>query len=493
MAEARTKARGRTGRRRTWKQRAVGVVPGLVVTAIVVVLQLLDLPATHELGNLVFDAYQRAAPRPYQDEPVRVVDIDDESIREIGQWPWPRTDIARLNNAIAKAGAQAIGYDIVFSEADRTSPASLAQILRNNPEAKGDYAEIARLPDHDKVLGKSFGSTPAVPGFFLTLGAGSAPPPQKAGFAFAGTPPASIPAFGGAIDPLAVISKDAPGAGFVSLNPNLSGDTIVRQVLLVGRVGDQTVPALSLETLRVAQGAGSIVVKSSDASGQLGSGKQTTVVAVKTGVLEVPTTNAGELWMYYTDPDPAKSPASQARVIPAWKILKGALSPDQLRQQLEHRIVLVGSGAQGLQDLVSTPVSNAKFPRELGVVVHAQALEQMMAQKFLTRPDWAPGAERSLLLLLGLIMSLALPGLGALRSGIMAGIAFVAAGAVSWFAFKDHGLLLDPTFPALGTVVVYMAATFYSFFSEERARAYIHRAFDRYLSPELVARIARDP
>ena len=456
------------------------VAPGLFVTALVLVLHLVNLPATVELGHLVFDAYQRASPRPYQDAGVRVVDIDDESIAKLGQWPWPRTDIARLNDGLAQAGAVSIAYDIVFSEPDRTSPARMAEVLRRNPEARGDYAEIARLPDHDLLLGQSFAKTPSVTGYFLTREPTVLRPPTKAGFAIAGAAPlASLPEFKGVIAPIATIGKDASGAGFVSIVGGRDG--IVRAAPLLAHVGDQITPALSLEALRVAQGAGAITVKANDASGEVG-GNEPGVVAVKVGQFAVPTTRTGELWMYYTAPHPQ-------RVTPAWKILTGALSPAEMKTLFDGRIVLVGTGASGLRDLVATPISE----RELGVVVHAQALEQMILQRFLTRPDWDNGLERFLVLVLGLGMTLTLPGLGAVRGGMVAALAFAAAVASSWVAFSQWGLLLDPTFPALGVIAVYIAGTLFSFLREERARLHIHQAFDRYLSPALVDRIAKDP
>ena len=108
--------------------------------------------------------------------------------------------------------------------------------------------------------------------------------------------------------------------------------------------------------------------------------------------------------MYYTTPHPELK-------VPAWKILTGVLSPAELRQLFQGRIVFVGTGAAGLRDLVATPVND----RELGVVVHAEAVQQMILGQFLTRPDWSPGLERVVLLLLGVGISLSLPWIGAVR------------------------------------------------------------------------------
>ena len=456
------------------------IIPGLLVTALLFVIQLCDFNFTVELRNLVFDAYQRASPRPYQPAPVKVVDIDDETLAKLGQWPWPRTDVARLTQILADAGAASIAYDVLFSEPDRTSPARIAQILRANPGAKSHFDDVAALPDHDVLLGQTFKNTPTVTGYVLTHEANKFRPVLKAGIAVSGTGPLdSLPLYRGAIVPLPAIDADAHGTGFFSIEGGSDG--IVRAVPLIARIDDQIVPSLSTEALRVAQGAGAILIKTTTGSGEIAGG-QAGIVAVKIGAFEVPTTRRGQLWMYYTLPQPQ-------RVVPAWKILTGALSPADLKKLFAGNIVIVGTGAAGLRDLVATPIVD----RETGALVHAEALEQMILGKFLVRPDWAAGLERSILILLGIAMSLGLAPLGALRGGIMSAFAFGATVLGSWIAFRYSALLIDPTFPAVGVIGVYIADTTFSFYREERARAYIRRAFDHYLSPELVERIARDP
>jgi adenylate cyclase len=450
------------------------------VAAILVLLHAVQPGAIAEVRDLFFDVFQRLAPRPYQDVPVKVVDIDDESLARLGQWPWPRTDIARLARTIGKAGAASIAFDMVFSEPDRTSPARIAQVLRKDPNATGNYDNIASLPDHDVLLGQTLARVPAVAGFFLTHERQRERPIQKAGFAYSGTLEKEVvPSFEGAIAPLPSIASGAAGSGFVTINP--SRDGIIRAVPLLERVGDTVYPSLSLEALRVAQGASTIVVKTTTGSGEI-SGGLAGIAEIEVGNFIVPTTRTGDLWMYYRRTRPSDS-------IPAWQILTGALSDARLRALFADRIVFVGTSAVGLQDIRATPISD----HELGASVHAQAVEQMYLGRFLTRPDWAGGLELFLLVIFGAGLSFALPGLGALRGGVLASIVLGASAAGSWFAFRSGGLMLDPTYPAIEVIFVYVASTLYAFYREERARAYIHRAFDRYLSPELVQRIASDP
>lgn len=456
------------------------IAPGALALLLVLALQLADFTPLTRIGQLVFDAWQRGEPRAYETAPVRVVDIDEESIRRLGQWPWPRSQIALLEQRLGAAGASAIALDIVFAEPDRTSPPRIAEALERSGGDSRVIATLAALPDSDAALAQAMQGLPVVNGFFLTSDPRRAQAVPKAGFAISGSPPdAALPAYRNAILPLPALEAAAQGNGFLTLRGDADG--IIRKVPLLARQGDQTLLSLSLEALRVAQGAGSIVVKTSDGSGNIGGGKAE-VTAIKVGQFEVPTTGAGELWMHYTAPRPD-------RVVPAWKILSGALPPAEMARLFDGHIVFIGTGAIGLRDLVATPVQE----RELGVIVHAQAAEQMILGRFLTRPDWSPGLERALVLALGALLLALLPRLGATRG---AALGLGLAGAVlggSWWAFHQNRFLVDPVFPVLAVLVVYLTETVLTYWREEKARSYIHQAFDRYLSPELVRRIAADP
>lgn len=434
----------------------VTILPGLVLTAVLFLIQIAHLGLATEIGNLVFDAYQRVHPRPYETAPVRVVDIDDATLAKLGQWPWPRTQVAQLTRTLTNAGAAAVAYDVVFSEPDRTGATN------------------------DAALGQAFAQTPSITGFFLTREANSVRPQLKAGFAISGNnPQEALPDYLGSIIPLPIINDGAKGSGFVSMVGGKDG--IIRSIPLVSRIDDELVPSLSVEALRVAQQAGAVMLKTTSGSGELDGG-EAGIVSLKVGMFEIPTTRDGQLWMYYTEP------ASQ-RTVPAWKILTGALSKAVLKNDFAGAIVIVGTGASGLRDLVATPLND----RELGAVVHAEALEQMILGRFLVRPDWAPGLERALVLLFGIGLSLGLAPLGAIRGGLIAALVFVCMIGGSWLAFRYCLFLVDPTFPALAILGVYLADTSFSFYREERARAHIRSAFNHYLSPEMVERIARNP
>lgn len=457
---------------RPWLAGAAAV---LIVALLAVVPPPVLAPALERTSLQLFDQYERWKPRAYEDAGVRVVDIDEESIRRFGQWPWPRTMVADLNDKLTAAGAATIAYDIVFAEADRTSPRLLAA-QADLPAAV--RAALRGLPDNDSALAASFSDSPVVVGAFLTNDAPGRSLAPKAGFAVSGAEPRSLVEFAKVIAPIPALDAAATGRGFVTFAPD--SDAIVRRPHLVARVGGNYYPALSLEALRVAQGAGSIVVKTDSGSGEIGGNGD--IVSVKVGQFEVPTTRDGALWVHFSKNRPA-------RTIPAWKILSGELSGPALSEQVEGSVIFVGAGAVGLRDLVSTPLQD----RDIGVNVHAQMAEQMILGQFLERPDWAPGLEVALLLLLGIGLAVLLPRIGALRGALLGLATILILFAGSWYAFAVHNFLLDPTWPAFAVVAAWLVQTVLAFYREERQRAYIHHAFDRYLSPELVRRIAKDP
>ena len=217
----------------------------------------------------------------------------------------------------------------------------------------------------------------------------------------------------------------------------------------------KSIPRYRLDTLRMAQGASTLLVKSSGASGETAFGQKTGVISVKVGRLAVPTDAAGRIWLYQTR-------EQNVRFVPAWKILAG----DFDRSRIQGSILFVGSSAAGLADVKTTPL----HPALPGVAVHAQIAEQMILGSYLTRPDWATGAELIFLFIVGLILVLLIPRLGAGWSAIIGGVCIAFGVGLSWYAFSAgldpasdrsrlsrvcHGvrfpLRLDPELPAFRT------------------------------------------
>src|SRR4051794_34992465 len=191
-------------------------------------------PGLLDRGALIaFDLYQRAAPRATGNLPIRIVDIDEASLKELGQWPWPRGVISRLIGNLRDAGASVIGFDIDFAERDRTSPHMLVPLLAQNGLSVEETSKLlASVPDPDDRLAGTMRTAPVVTGFILSDRGGERAPAAKAGFAFTGDDPFSrVERFSRAIPNLPEFEAAAAGNGF--LNQHLDWDNVVRRVPLV--------------------------------------------------------------------------------------------------------------------------------------------------------------------------------------------------------------------------------------------------------------------
>lgn len=454
---------------------------GLAAVALIALIQIADPAPLERLRMQIFDTYQSLAPRKISVErPVVLVDIDEDSIDQLGQWPWPRSDLAQLVDRLAQAGAKAVVFDIVFSESDRTSPDAVAAHLAQSGQEPELSRRLAQLPGNDAQLARSFERVPVVTGYFLDRERRGRDVEPKVGFTLHGSMPTSkVASYQGSLQPLPVLATASAGSGFVSLESDADG--IVRRVPLVAIHRDVLIPSLSLEAARLALGKSSLDLLASDGSGETLASPGAAVMVRLDGV-EIPVNDAGEMWLHFPRP-------GSESLLPAAPIITGEMKAGELARQVGGKIVFVGGSAAGLQDLVSTPVSE----RIAGVTTHASAVEQILSGHFLERPDWAFGLELFLALALGIGFALLLPRLGAVWGALAAFGGIVTSFAASWLGFTHLRFLLDPTYPVLVLAVVYTIQTVAVYYREERQRSYIHSAFDRYLSPELVRQIADDP
>lgn len=445
-----------------------GMLAPLAAVIFGVVLFLFEPMPLQVLRNAVFDQYQRWHPRLYQHVPVRIIDLDEESLKRLGQWPWPRTQVADLIDRLQKAGAAAIGMDIVFAEPDRTSPKSMSAIW-NLPD--NIRRRLEKIPDHDEVLARTLRQGQVVLGFAVEREGPERPLPARPfRVVFSGEPPLSfLHPFSSAVTSIPLLESAAAGNGALTFVPDSDG--VVRRIPLAVRLNEQVMPSIAAESLRVAQGQSNYIVKT---AAQKGTGVQ----EIKIGGVVVPTTPRGEIWVHFTRPVPD-------RYLPAWKVLAGEIS----REQVEGHIVLVGTSAQGLMDLRFSPMGTI-IP---GVEVHAQALEQILTKAYLSRPSWAGAIEALVIVIGGLTLGIiALSTQAIVSAGVTVAVLF-AAGWGAWTAFTRYGLLLDPVTPSLALLITFILGSVIHHRTSERRQRWVREAFSRYVSPNRVDYLIDNP
>lgn len=396
--------------------------------------------AVQGLRLAVFDGYQRLFPLERTTTVVTVVAIDEASLARYGQWPWPRTRVAELVERIGQYHPAAIGFDIFFPEPDRFSPGAIAAELPMLP------AQLARalgaLPSNDEVLAR------AIRGRHVVLGIASGAPDPR----FPAPPHASpivVPAGGvpdiaarpGHIGNVPVISAAAESRGLMDAGPE---SEVVRIVPMVRRVQGALVPALGVETLRVAEDAGLKLVAARGGLLGLRLGDHATTIQ-----------EDGTAWLRMGPHDPQ-------RFVSALDVMDRRVDP----QLLQGRAVLLGIDGLGVQDYKTTPLGEF-VP---GVEIHAQVIENLFGGVKLVRPAFAALAEALALVACGLVLIVLLPRMSALQGTHLAAALVLLLAGAGVVAFLHFDLLLDPAGPAIGTVAVFGSVMVGTLSEAERQR-----------------------
>ena len=443
-------------------------------------MRLADPPFIQALRNLTFDSYQRIKPRQPLGQPIRIVEIDEASIAEFGQWPWPRTRIAAIVDRLAQLGVACVAFDMAFSEPDRTGVTGFEQMLdeQNIPGRDVIKQQLSGIPDNDAVLAQSIGKVPTVLGFFNDSLSRQGLPEPKAGFVLLGTDPSPVlQQIEGAVMSLPQLREAAAGLGSISISR--SNDDVVRRVPMFLASKTDKYPAFALEALRLVQGATTYVLRTSSASGEIAAGVDA-MTAFKVGQFEVPVTKTGDLLLYFARNNPSL-------YLSAANLFR---KPDaELAPLLEGHIVLVGASASGLRDIRVTALGES-VP---GVFMHAQIIDQILSESYLTRPDWAKGAEIALMILITTLIVAILPFTGAGLSAAFGAVGTAAMLVGSWIAFSRYGLLLDPVFPMVTGAAIFLLTTLLLYAVTEREKRFVRGAFQRYLAPDLLKKLEEHP
>lgn len=436
---------------------------------VILLIRVSGLPYIEMMQHRAFDTLIKLKPREYVNVPVRVVDIDDKTLDELGQWPWPRTLLASMVDKLNEMGAAAIGFDSIFAEPDRISPQMCVDAWPYFPELSNFKKVAKKLPDNDKIFADSIKKKNVVTGFALTETVSKHKPLIKAGFSVIGDDGGYIRNFQGAVTNLKVLENAAAGNG--SLSFISESDGVVRRVPLIYKKDGMLVPSLSAELIRVYEGAKNYAIKCSGNS----AGETTGVSAIKIGGKIIPTDAWGRMWVYFTE-------YSGKRIVPVYKLFK----KDFDKSLIKGAIVIVGTSASGLRDLRVTAL-NPVLP---GVEVHANVVEQVLSDKYLIRPDWGDGAEVLYMVLFSMMLILIMPRLGAKLCAVFGVLAVVLVTYVTWMCFTKFQYLLDPTFPIFCVAGVYISSSLLGYIKSEREKKYVRNAFSRYMHPKLVEELS---
>jgi len=415
--------------------------------------------------QLLFDQYQRHYPRIPTAQPVTIVEIDEETLATVGQWPWPRNRLAGLIDAIAAQKPLAIGLDIYMPEPDQTSPDKVADNLPTS--AARLAAELRTLPSHDAILAQSLRADPTILGaaaldhaaFTTRTDLRSAP------ILVHGTDPLrNVPRYEFVLASLPQLQDAAHGQAMLSVALEQG---VVRHIPLIMGLGEKVVPSLPMEMLRLATDSSAVEVFANSSG----------VQAVGVADVLVPTQPGGDIWLHF-----ASIRSTLGRYVSARDVLQGKVDPERIR----NKLVLVGLTGAGVTDMRTTPLGEL-VP---GIEIQAQVIESIFEGRFLRRPTWLKWAESALIMAFGLLIVWYVPRknsrFAAFIRAVPKGTAFaglllhLANLLCCYYIFIRFGLLVDAA-----AIFIILSAVMGCFFSsallhaQEQAKAEAAQAAER--------------
>ncbi len=444
----------------------------MLLAAALVAVRFWDPAAVEIMRSSLFDFYQRLMPRSAERLPVTIIDIDEASLNEFGQWPWPRSLLAELVDRLVEQYPSVIGVDFIFPENDRVSPRNLAKAWSRNGEVNEDILRLMKeLPDHDQVFAKSISGGPVVLGRMLqgvgktSVDVGTLPVPYNINFS-SGQASSFIPEASMVVPSIRELESAAQGIGLLSLLPERDG--IVRRIPTLHRVGDHVFPSLGIEMLRLTLQTKDINVFSDDAG----------IDHLEVGGIKIPSSANGLTWVYFNEHD-------SRRYLSASDVLNDRVEPGALAGHL----ILLGTSASGLLDIRPTPMGQ----QIAGVEVWAQWLESVLFGQPLDRPNYINVAEiLATAIVCLMVIWLVSRAAAAISVALISLVSAILIG-LSWWFFTSHLILFDFFYPMLAGIIVFVVLTMKKFWKEEKQRKLLHNTFSLYLSPLLVEDLVAHP
>jgi adenylate cyclase len=425
------------------------------------------------------DVLRRAAAKPPQTDAMAILDIDDESLREFGQWPWPRRLLARITQRLWSEGAAIVAWDVVFAEPDRTSP---IRVLEQWREAFGSDVQLSGIPpqelDHDVQFAEALSRGVSVLSLYCELGSGSDRPSARDAretsdafksriYEIGASDKRWLPQARYAVRAIAPLRQAAQSEAF--FNTLTDADNIVRRTPMIVIHEGRLLPALALEIFRLLTRSENVGVVWNRRQGD-------GVAGLRIGPRSVSTDANGCLVLNYRSKSFTR--VSMARW---WR--------GEDTRSLSNKVVFIGTSAAGLRDLVGTPMG----PDVPGVEVHATAVDNLLAGDALQYPGWMLPAQLGGIALIGAVLVVALARCRA-AAGFLTTLLLIALGwGFAWQLMARQGRLVSPAEYTLAVALIYVVETTVKYGAEESARRRARRLFGAMVSPEVMEYLETHP
>ena len=403
---------------------------GLLTLAILTIIGLGDPQIKEILRLKSFDLILQSETKEVSPD-IGVITIDEKSIEKNGQWPWDRRILADLVIKLREAQVGIIVMPILFSEYDRMG---------------GDEAFINTINQMGVVIAQ-VGTT--------QINKNAVP----RGVAKIGDPLPWLYEWPGMLGPIPELGQYADGVGVINTAPEIDG--VVRRVPLIMRIGEETYPAIALETIRVATGDPSYQIKAGEGG----------VVAVRVpGYDTIETDQHARIWLRWN------------------KEFDTISASEEDFSEFAGRTVIIGITAEGLSSIIATPLGEMH-----DYILSASTLQTVLDGEQIKRYDYSLFLELIISVFLGMSIVILARFTPYWVIGLTIVLSYVILAFTSYYLFTEYLILADVSWAIICLTIVGMHSIFNRFVLEFQLKQQIRKQFETYLDPRQVAILQKDP
>ncbi|MGJ0313242.1 CHASE2 domain-containing protein [Aliarcobacter cryaerophilus] len=432
-----------------------------LISSFLIVLYIFFPSLLDSFDNRIRDSYFIFKGETKISNNVVIIDIDDSSIKEFGQWPWSRNILSKIIENLTNSNISVVGMDIVFAEEDRTSPSLIAKKLGINKELENydfDFAKV--ISTSPVILGYSFNiednnsskNSPQIPAIFIEKNKNS-------------DENYLIQAFGTTLN-LPILQENSYSSGFFNIIPDESG--VIRSVPLLISYNDTLYPSLALEIIRALNDIQKVFVNY-DENG---------VSNIQLGDFYIPTDKYGRIFINY------RGASKSFKYISAKDIYNNNFKVEDI----EGKIALLGTSATGLYDLRATPYENV-FP---GVEVHANVIDNILQGDFIQKASYLDGVNIVSIFVLAFFVFFFVSVTPFILKPFVFLLFFSAYLIFSYQALFSYGLVLNIIFPISSIILAFVFSIIIDFFYNIKQEKAIKNKFASKVSKSVMEDILKN-
>ena len=446
--------------RKNYKFIIIALLISSFISSVYIYVPKLPSSIDSRLRDFMFNLRGEIKPK---NDSVVIVDIDEKSLQNLGQWPWPRDILSKILYNLTKAEVAVIGLDIVFAEEDRTSPHKILKKLEIQKE---------NIPNFDLEFAQAIANTPTILGYqfeftdkkFINKNAPSIQTifiekNKKMGKNYLITAQ-------GTILNIPILQDNSYSSGFFNNIPDDTG--IIRSIPLIISYEDEIYPSLSLEALRIGLGVSKIYINY-DENG---------IANLQVGDFIIPTDRHGRLLINF------RGKEKTFKYISAFDIYNDSFD----KEDITNKIVLIGTSAAALMDLRATPFESV-FP---GVEIHANAIDNIIAQDFLYKASWIEGLNIIIIFILSIFTFFMIKKMPIwLTPFFILGLIFAVCYSIYYLLF-NVGIVLNILFPLFTIVTNGIISLLIGYFYEIKRKEEIKNKFASKVSKNVMEELIKD-